>query len=62
MFINLVLKRPRRKKSVIMYQKVSEAVAVIVLFASHKWKDWIVVGWERQITVYKLEKCDGDVG
>lgn len=45
-----------------MYQKVSEAVAVIVLFASHKWKDWIVVGWERQITVYKLEKCDGDVG
>lgn len=56
MFIGLVLKWPRRKKLVVIYQKVSEAVGVIVLFASHKWKDWIVIGWERRITVYKLEK------
>lgn len=40
----------------------AEAVGVIVLFASHKWKDWIIIGWERWITVYKLEKRDGGVG
>lgn len=47
---------------VVVYQMMSEAVGAVVLFASHRWKDWIIIGWDRQIKVYKLEKLDSDVG
>lgn len=50
-FMDLVLKWPKRKKLVLIYQQVSEAVGAIISFAGHKWKDWVITGYKLNKTV-----------
>lgn len=49
--MDLLLKCPKRKKLVLIYQQVSEAVGAIISFAGHKWKDWVITGYKLNKTV-----------
>lgn len=58
-FMDLVLKWPKRKKLVLIYQQVSEAVGTVVSFAGHKWKDWVIIG-ERDSRVQMIRSVVWD--